>query len=128
LWCERLRCGGMNHFMYPRADDAKSATPRYGNASMTALVRLMDEEGCERREIVAQMFGGSFPKGARGRDIGEENISVARSFLRRHAIALVSQDVGGMLGRKILFDTQSGHVAVLKVHALRKQDWPSQIW
>ncbi|MFP4417359.1 MAG: chemotaxis protein CheD [Fibrobacterota bacterium] len=128
LWCAKMKCGSMNHFMYPRTDNPREATPRYGNASMVALLRLMYEEGCAREDIVAQLFGGSFPKGARGRNIGEENIDVARSYLDRHSIPLVSQDVGGMLGRKILFDTQSGHVAVLKVHSLRAQDWPSVVW
>ncbi len=36
---------------------------------------------------------------------------------------VASEDVGGKKGRKILFDTASGHVAVLKVHDLRREDW-----
>ncbi len=118
----------MNHFMYPRAQNPKTATARYGDASMTALIRLMDEEKCDRKEIVAQLFGGSYPRGAGGQNIGEENIAVARSYLRKKDITIISEDVGGILGRKILFDTTSGHVAVLKVHSLRSHDWPSEIW
>ncbi len=27
------------------------------------------------------------------------------------------------MGRKVMFDTATGHVAILKVHELRRDDW-----
>ena len=53
-------------------------------------------------------------------------MSVARRALSRRGIRVASEDVGGSLGRKIVFDTGSGQVAVLKVRNIRKSDWVSR--
>jgi chemotaxis protein CheD len=57
------------------------------------------------------------------RDIGKENIAMARQVLRRMGISIVSEDVGGELGRKIVFNTLTSDVAVLKTEGIRKSDW-----
>jgi chemotaxis protein CheD len=38
-------------------------------------------------------------------------------------ISIVSEDVGGALGRKIVFNTLTNDVAVLKTDGVRKSDW-----
>lgn len=123
LWDRRLRRGGMNHFVYPAARDATRATAQYGNAATSQLVRIMFEAGSRRSDLVAQIFGGGAPEGLDHYPTGEQNVAAARRTLERHAIKIASQDVGGMLGRKIVFDVESGHVLVLKVHEIRKEDW-----
>jgi chemotaxis protein CheD len=41
----------------------------------------------------------------------------------REGIRVVSEDTGGEKGRKIVFNTGTNEVAVLKVDRLRKGDW-----
>jgi len=123
LWDRRLHCGGMNHFLYPRARERRAATPKHGNAAVTALVRLMDEAGCRRQDLVAQILGGGRYANGRSTGLGDENVRVARQALQRRGIRIVSEDTGGLMGRKVIFDTATGHVAVLKVHRLRGSDW-----
>jgi chemotaxis protein CheD len=122
LWDKRLRYGGMNHYMHPEQVEASEATPLYGNAAMVALMRIMEEAGCERRDLIAQIFGGGDPREEDG-GTGSRNIEVARQYLNRKGVKIVSEDVGGSLGRKIVFDTGSGQVAVLKVQNIRHSDW-----
>jgi chemotaxis protein CheD len=50
-------------------------------------------------------------------------VEIARKILREKGIAIASEDVGGSVGRKIVFDLATGHVAVLKVHKVRDEDW-----
>ncbi|MCD6570373.1 MAG: hypothetical protein J7L53_06695 [Deltaproteobacteria bacterium] len=69
------------------------------------------------------MFGGAYPEDDPERDIGKKNIAVARYTLEKMSVRIVSEDIGGTRGRKIAFDTASGHVAALKVRRLRRTDW-----
>ena len=38
-------------------------------------------------------------------------------------IAIVSEDVGGRKGRKVVFNTNTNEIGVLKVEKLRVMDW-----
>ena len=123
LWDKTLRFGGMNHFLHPRTREPGEATPRFGNVATAALIRMMEEAGCQRRDIVAQILGGAFPEWAKGKNIGAENVRAARDTLGKKGILVASEDVGGCLGRKIVFDTRTGQLVVLKVQDLRSDDW-----
>lgn len=123
LWDRKLGYGGMNHFLRPIIRDAKSATPKYGNVATVALITMMEEAGCEAGDIVGQILGGACPEEAKDADLGEENVSIARSVLQKKGIAIVSEDVGGNMGRKVVFDTKTGQLMTLKVHKIRDSDW-----
>ena len=126
LWDRNLHCGGMNNFVFPHTSDRRKTTSRYGNVATTTLVKMLEEAGSKRKDIVAQIFGGGAPEGeewADVREIGERNIEAARRVLASKHIKVVGEDVGGIMGRKVMFDIASGHVAVLKVHEIRKSDW-----
>lgn len=115
--------GGMNHFQLPRTDDRDKATPRYGNVATLALIQMMLRDGSKRNHLEAQLFGGAFHSGISSWDIGNENIKTARNVLEKKGILLVSEDVGGNKGRKIVFNTSSNEALVLKVDKIRKKDW-----
>lgn len=123
LWDKSLAIGSMNHFRYPRTGDKSSATTEYGNVATLALIRMMEEAGCSRENIVAHVLGGARPSENSVQTIGDENIQVARKVLDKKDVKIISEDTGGTIGRKVVFDTATGHVAVLKVHNLRKSDW-----
>jgi len=127
MWDRRLRCGGMNHFLYPIVTERFDATPKYGNVAVAVLIKLLREAGSRPRDIEAQIIGGAFPRTERGTNIGLENVKVARRMLAKRDIAVMSEDIGGMLGRKVIFDIGTGEVAVLKVHRLRNVDWVRRI-
>ena len=122
LWDAELRCGGMNHFLYPQTNNKEQATPKYGNVATVALIKLMLEEGCSIEGMSAHILGGGHPDGAEN-STGYRNVEVARKILREKGIKVLSEDIGGSVGRKIVFDLATGHVAVLKVHKVRDEDW-----
>lgn len=122
MWDRQLRYGGMNHFLHPATHDPDTATPRFGNVATAALLKIMEEAGCRRKDLVAQISGGASPDGTAS-SIGEENVKAARDMLERKGIPVVSEDVGGSMGRKIVFDTGTGELVVMKVHKIRSTDW-----
>lgn len=52
-----------------------------------------------------------------------ENIRIARSILREQRIKTISEDVGGSMGRKIVYNNFKNEGVVYKVNVLRSGDW-----
>jgi chemotaxis protein CheD len=123
LYDRKLRLGGMNHFLLPYILDPEKMTARYGNVAIVTLIRIMLDAGAETKYLEAQIFGGAQSKQMQGSRVGAENIAIARKILARKKISVASEDVGGRKGRKIVFNTASNEVAVLKVQKLRTTDW-----
>lgn len=123
IYDKTLRSAGMNHFLYPETFDRSNATPRFGNIATAHLIRMMLENGSSRKNMEALVFGGAFNKEISSRNIGSENIRVAQKILDREGILISSEDVGGLKGRKIVFDTLTSESAVIKVEKIRQQDW-----
>lgn len=123
IWDRELKFGGMNHFIHPRTTEAVKATPQYGNVATAALIRIMEEAGSQRENMIAQIVGGAAPEANAVRHVGDENVRVAREVLQRKGVSIVSEDTSGSVGRKLLFETGTGQLAVLKVYKIRATDW-----
>lgn len=120
LWSPQDHVAALAHFVEPSTGERDKARPRYGNVAVPEVVRMMRESGpCVGME--AQVFGGA--QRSPGDRRGAANVEIAMRVLSRRKVSVVSRDVGGSKGRKIVFDGGSGHVAVVKVHALRAGDW-----
>lgn len=115
--------GGMSHFRFPFTSDRQRTTALYGNVSTLSLLRMMLENGSEKKYLEAQVFGGAYNQGFSEEDIGKENIQVAQKVLQRYNIQIISEDIGGMMGRKVVFNTATAELAVFRVQKLRKEDW-----
>lgn len=131
IWDEKLKYGGMCHYLYPTTHKKEKATTQYGNVAITQLIRFFDNEGSDKKYLVAQIIGGAHPKNIRNgkkyESIGEKNIEIARTILQKKGIKIVSEDVGGNMGRKIIYNTATGHLMILKVFKIRKDDWITEI-
>ena len=115
LWdCDRA-IGGMNHFVMPRTA-VKPANPgRFGSLAITGLIDAMVEQGARATRLQANVFGEAsmVPGGqARPNHIGVQNMRIATELLERAGIPVLACDVGGGRGRKIVFYTDDGSVAL----------------
>ncbi|ERP32009.1 chemotaxis protein CheD [Chitinivibrio alkaliphilus] len=129
--CITARLGNfacMNHFVSPATKNKKEATAMFGNVATLWLIKMAMEEGFTPSELQAQIFGGAYPETGTGSDIGRENCAVAEDVLRKKKIPLVSSDVAGHLGRKIVLDVGTGHAVVMKVKNIRHSDWHGAVW
>jgi chemotaxis protein CheD len=113
----------MNHFRLPFTNDRQRATALYGNVSTLFLIRMMLDNGSKKEYLDAQIFGGARNQEVSQEDIGMENIEAAQKVLQRCDIRIVSEDVGGLMGRKVIFNTITAELAVIRVQKLRKVDW-----
>ncbi len=123
LYDRKRKTGGMNHFQFPYIKEKDQATAVYGNAATLMLIRMMLDSGSELKHLEAQILGGAYNPLISPKDIGMENIMIARKILAKKGIHIVSEDVGGEKGRKLVFNTLTNEMAVIKVENLRKADW-----
>lgn len=112
FWDRTLKVGGMCHYMLPYWNGEGLASPKYGNIAIEKLLEKMYSFGSKKYNLVAKVFGGGEVIDTKTPQfhIGERNIKLAFEVLKEQNIEVVSQSVGGKLGRKIIFNTQTGAV------------------
>jgi len=104
--------GGINHYMLPFWNGQGLASPKFGNIAINKLLEKMLVLGSNQKNIIAKVFGGgNILEGSTSQFmIGDRNVAVARDMLMELKIQIVSQSVGGTLGRKIQFNIATGEV------------------
>ncbi|MBF0302523.1 MAG: chemotaxis protein CheD [Desulfamplus sp.] len=123
LFDRKQKIGGMNHFQFPETNEREKATAIYGNVATLTLIKMMLSNGSKNSHIEAQIFGGAYNPEVSNMNVGINNIRTARKILSSKKIKIISEDVGGEMGRKIIFNTATFEIAVLKVKTLRRSDW-----
>jgi chemotaxis protein CheD len=112
FWDPSLKIGGINHFMLPFWNGQGLASPKYGNIAIDRLMEKMISMGSNPKAMRAKVFGGGevIETNIKQFHIGDRNIQVAFEMLEELKIPVISQSVGGKLGRKIQFNTETGEV------------------
>jgi chemotaxis protein CheD len=112
FWDPALRIGGINHFMLPFWNGQGLASPKYGNIAIDRLLEKMISMGSSQKALKAKVFGGGevIETNIKQFHIGNRNIQVALEVLEELKIPIISQSLGGKLGRKIQFNTETGEV------------------
>jgi chemotaxis protein CheD len=107
LFDPEARLGGMNHFLLP---EGRPASPRFADHAVPLLVARVLELGASRPRLQAKVFGGSNVLEALRHSsvLAARNVDAARERLALERIPIVAEDVGGVLGRKLVFDVQTG--------------------
>jgi chemotaxis protein CheD len=116
LWDAGRRAGGMNHYLLPDAPRVSSRVDKpwsYGELALPQLLEQLIGLGASPATLTAKLFGGAAINSGDDRDgPGARNAALARSWLAARGIAVVAEDLGGRRGRKVVFDTATGDVAV----------------
>jgi chemotaxis protein CheD len=99
--------GGANHFVLPDGGEG----PRYAESACEELRRLVIALGASPWHLRAKLFGGAWMH-AGGVALGPRNGEVARAILLGWRLPLVAADLGGPHGRKLVFETATGHAFV----------------
>ncbi len=119
----RLKTGGMNHYFFPKTGRRAKTTPQYGNVAIPALIRMMVSQGSRVEDMEAQIFGGGMRALSDQSSMGRQNVKMARKILKKRGIPIVSEDVGGTKGRRVLFHTRTNEAIVMKTHRIRRGDY-----
>ena len=117
LWDHATGIGGMNHYMLPDDIGAETATPRYANYAIRTLIDSLRQLGASHRRLQAKVFGGASVLSLvhAGKHLGQKNVEVARARLAEESIPVIEMDTGSNHGRKLIFETATGHTVVTRV-------------
>jgi len=112
IWDKQLMFGGANHYMLPLWNGNGLATPKYGNIAIGMLLEKMLRSGSDKKNLVTKIFGGAkmLQDHSNIFNIGERNVQVANDICKKEEISIISASTGGVKGRKIYFNTQTGEV------------------
>lgn len=114
--------GGMNHYLIPLWKGNGIQSPKYGNIAIHRLVEGMLKCGCRLENLEAKIFGGGNVIYSVSNDsimVGKKNILVAIEVLEEYRIPVTAQDVGGVHGRHIVLQSETGKVLLNYIHEER---------
>ena len=125
LYDRKNRFGAMNHYAYPWLKRGEIPATLGGQPAMLRMLRVFKLKGADFNSVEAQIFGGAVGPNATGFqvEIGRRNHKIAEAVLYHYGIKVTSSDVGGFLGRKVMFNSRTGEVVVAKVDRIRSDDW-----
>lgn len=106
---------GINHFMLPGENWQKANDPKFGITATNLLIEKMIKKGANMKNIEAKVFGGANTLTWDAYGVGKFNAEFIHKFLDVLKIPIVTSDLGGSFGRKILFDCNNWHVSVKKI-------------
>ena len=124
-----LGIGGMNHFMLPLhvqsrtgtwKDTPVSASTRYGNVAMERLINVILANGGKRKNLEIKIFGGGKVLDM-NMDIGQLNIDFVVEYLHTERLNVVTEDMGGIYPRKVMYYPSSGRARIKKLYKLHNE-------
>ena len=119
MWDKILKIGGINHYMLALWNGEGLATPKYGNIAIPKLYEKLLMYGSKHHNIQAKVFGGGevINVSSSIMNIGQRNADLAFDMLKSMKIPVISSDVGGRTGRKLIYNTQTGTVLMKKLRS-----------
>ena len=120
IWDKANHFGGMNHYIYDRARNERTA--KFGDVSIPHLIKLMLQMGSKKTDIKVHILGGA-QNPQLGSSLGEANSKLATDYFEKSPFEILSTDIGGILGRKVIFNNINGEMLVFKLNQIRTKDW-----
>ena len=111
LYDAKKRIGGMNHIFLPgKLRDGFGASSSYATNAMELLIRKVIQSGGSLNHLNAKVFGGAriSPAIIETNSIGQRIVRDVFEFLHGQKIKILTTNLGGNTGRKILFHTDTG--------------------
>jgi len=119
LYDKDNRIGGLAHVMLPCFEEAhdKSNPTRFTDIAIAMMIDEMKRRGACTQSTTAKIFGGAnmFPEiisSDSAMDIGKRNVVAVREELKGYSIEITASEVGGHIGRTVIFDTSDNAVTV----------------
>lgn len=107
-----LRIGGLCHYLLPEAGSQAPST-RYGDTALPYLISRFRNAGSEKRHLRTWIVGGALLLEAHEIFfVGDRNAQYAETYLNGLGIRVVQNETRGYRGRKVLFDTGQGRLAI----------------
>ncbi|MFW9894969.1 MAG: chemotaxis protein CheD [Candidatus Thorarchaeota archaeon] len=108
LFDDIKKISAMSHILLPKVnlDEKQMIYPhKYADTSVKSLFETLLNHGATRDNIRAIIVGGSRIFDFENNDMGSDNIHAVKKALHKFHIQIVSEDLGGSIGRNVIFDT-----------------------
>lgn len=114
--------GALAHSLLPSHPPGTSRyrSARYTDIAIQLMLEQLIKSGCATSTLVAKLAGGAamydglYREGETG--IGERNTDSARETLVKLSIPIAAEDIGGTIGRSMVFDLKSGLITIRTLH------------
>ena len=117
MFCRRLRLGAICHALLPTCRREESCDQveagKYVECAIGHMIAQFNARGVLNGEVEAKLFGGSdmFDTiDGSYLSVGRQNQEMALRMLAAAEVRVITQDLGGARGRKIVFHTHTGEV------------------
>lgn len=115
--------GGMNHFMLPIKDghsseDWMDQATRYGSYAMEHLINEIMKAGGNRNNLEMKVTGGARVIQSMSNMVGQRNIDFVLNYAEVEGITVISQDLGDIYPRKVMYYPTTGRLRVKKLRSL----------
>ncbi len=92
---------------------------RYVTCSMHLMLAWLDHTGAKRHQLEVKLFGGAnmygMPQDGLMDSVGQNNIQAAKRVVTQEGLNLVASDLGGVLGRTLVYHSDSGEVRLKRI-------------
>jgi len=113
LYHPRCRAGALAHVVLPDSAGKTGAAGKFADTAVPRMLMMLAELGIPAAGIAAKLTGGANMFGSTGPlQIGEQNLQALRAILRRLAIPIAAESVGGNKGRRVTLDCTTGELLV----------------
>ncbi len=102
------RITGLNHYLLPHPGGAEgNSSLRYASVSLPKMLEEMLAQGAAHERLQAKVYGGArvIDNIGLGDSIGRTNVDYALTWLKERKIPVLSNDLGGNVGRKVILST-----------------------
>lgn len=117
IYDSRRKVGGLAHIMLPvtcsNSPTNSSELNKYADHGVKKLLDSLLEKGSSKRNLTAQIVGGSKMFSTNSHyenNVGCDNIRSVKSILASLEVKLISEDTGGTKGRSVEFDLETGEL------------------
>ncbi|HPF21316.1 MAG TPA: chemotaxis protein CheD [Syntrophomonas sp.] len=116
------KIASMCHIMLPYCHHDKPAVNpgKYADTAILAAVGAMHRSGADTDHLIAKIAGGAqmfrFSGNSDIFKIGQRNVLSVEENLEKNKIQLLGKDIGGNVGRTIVFDPATGNLAIRTIH------------
>lgn len=113
MFSAKLGAGGICHALLPRkfAFRKRRHDFHYVDKSVLYMLGEFKKMGAEANEIEVKIFGGAGIAGASYRkSVGKANVEMAFNTVKDYDLKVLTWNLGGTSGRKIIFFTHTGRV------------------
>lgn len=121
LWDSYHKFGGMNHYIYGKMLN-RERNVKFGEIAIPYLIKLMLGFGAKENQLRAYVVGGGEHPDFRS-PVGALNADLADKLLADYQIGIVTREVKGQFGRKVVFNSGTGEITIHKINEVRKDDW-----